>query len=267
MEERKVLNQTWSGTGRAAVAALALVAGGLVGVGCQEYATYPAVATAKGMSEDLNNPGSEAAMVAALQYVATHYPPGTPKFEPKNAAEAGDLKAGYALAIDVPKGMRKSFYERMATEVGSDTVPLTKDVWDGGKLPVYHVTRVWMRFHEGTVDVLRPMPELGMGPDGHPVYQKVTVKLTGGFEPWRVIHARAWEPGVDAAPEPYFLPDIERIDQYAYSQKTAEEQANEVRTSNAQVISAPPVKWTPKEPTTTTTTQAPEPATNPADPN
>jgi hypothetical protein len=245
---------------------LAALAGGciLIAGGCQEYATYPPVATAKGMSEDLNNPGSEHAMVAALQYVATRYPPGGAKFEPKSAAEAGQLKATYPLAINLPKGMRKSFYERMAQDVGSEAVPLTADVWDNNRLPVYHVTRVWMRFHEGTVDVLRPMPELGIGPDGKPVYQKITVKLTGGFEPWRVIHARAWDPGVDAVPEPYYLPDIERTDQFKYSQMTPEQQAKYVRTGKAEVITDPTVKWRPK---VTTTTQAPETPASPSDPN
>jgi hypothetical protein len=249
-------------------AGLLAAVGGMVGVGCQEYATYPAVATAKGMSEDLNNPGSEQAMVAALQYVATRYPPGGPVYEPKNAAEAGELKARYEMAINLPKGMRKSFYERMATEVGDKTVPLTSEVWSSGEVPVYHVTRVWMRFHEGTVDVLRPMPEMGNGPDGKPVYQKVTVKLTGGFEPWRVIHARAWDPGVDATPEPYFLPDIERVDQYTFSQKTPEQQANDVRTGNAEHVTDPTsVKWRAKATTETTTTHVPENTTGIADPN
>jgi hypothetical protein len=249
-----------------------VVVGGIVllsGTACQQYATYPPVSTAKGMSEDLNNPGSEKAMVAALQYVATHYPPGGKTFEPKASAETGLLEARYPLAIDLPKGMRKSFYERMATEIGDQTVPLTPDVWSSGRLPVYHVTRVWMRFHEGTVDVLRPVPEMGMGPDGKPVYQKVTVSLTGGFEPWRVVHARAWEPG-DVAPEPYFLPDIERIDQYKFSQLTPEEQAKWVRTSKAEVISVPEVKPSPKVTTTQvpeTPDPAPTPTVSPSDPN
>jgi hypothetical protein len=261
-----VLNRKNVLGGRAALLVFAGAAAvvGVVGTGCQEYATYPPVATAKGMSEDMNNPASEAAMVAALQYVATRYPPGGPAFVPTTPKEAGQLKASYPLAVDLPKGMRKSFYERMAKEVGDQAVPLTPDVWDAHNLPVYHVTRVWMRFHEGTVDVLRPMPELGLGPDGKPVYQKVTVKLTGGFEPWRVIHARAWEPGVEATPDPYFLPDIERVDQYAFSQLSPEEQAKQVRTGKAQVITDPAIKWQPK---VETTTQAPEPPSNPADPN
>jgi hypothetical protein len=227
-------------------------------VGCQEYATYPEVKSARGMSPDLNNPGSEAAMVAALQYVATRYPPGGPKFEPKTPKEAGQLKADYALAINLPKGMRKSFYERMAKEVGDQVLPLTADVLTDPTVPVYYVTRVWMRFHESTIDVLRPMPEMGPGPDGKPVYQCVTVRLTGGLEPWRVIHARAAGVG-EEAPEPYFLPDIERTNQYAFSQMSPEEQANYQQTSNATVITAPQVQWRPKVVQSADPTQASAP--------
>jgi hypothetical protein len=45
----------------------------------------------------------------------------------------------------------------------------------------------------------------------------VTVRLQGGFEPWRAIHARAWEPGQDEAPAFYFVPDMERVEQFKYA--------------------------------------------------
>jgi len=220
-----VSNQTKLQIVAAAGLAIALSAGAFVSTGCQEYATYPQVSTAKGMNEDPNNPGSERAIVAALQYVATRYPPSAPAFQPRSSTEAGQSKASYPMAVCLPRGMRKSYYERIATEVGDQVVPLTEDAWSNNSLPVYHVTRVWMRFHNGTVDVLRPMPEMGMGPDGKPVYQKVTVKLEGGLEPWRVIFARAWDPGIESKPDPYFLPETERYDQFKFSQMSPEDQA------------------------------------------
>lgn len=249
--------------------ALALSATALVSTGCYEYSTYPKVETAKGMNEDPNNPNAEAAMVAALQYVATRYPPNAPAFAPKSSTEAGQSKAYYPLAVCLPTGMRKSYYERIATEVGDQVVPLTGEVWNNGSMPVFAVSRVWMRFHTSTVDVLRPMPELGLGPDGKPVYQKVTVKLEGGLEPWRVIFARAWDPGIEATPEPYFLPEVERYDQFKFSQLSPEDQAKWVRTSKAEVLTAPQPKPMPKpvETTPVETTSAPENTTGIADPN
>ncbi len=192
--------------------------------GCQKYQNYPAVPTARGMAEDPNNPATESAIVAAVQYVANRYPPGGPRYEALSAQEAGSLKADYPFALSVPPGMRKSFYERIPGKIGPEVVPLTPEVVEQGRLPILFVTRVQLRFQQGIVDVLRPMPELGKGPDGRAVYQKVTVRLKGGFEPWHAIHGRAWEPGADEAPEYYFLPDIERVDQYEYSQMDAQGQ-------------------------------------------
>jgi hypothetical protein len=188
----------------------------VVGTGCQKYSTYPAVQTAKGMAEDPNSPTNEAVIVAALQYVATRYPPnGTIYAKAPNATDK--LQADYPFAINLPAGMRKSFYERIPTKVGPLVQPVTQELVAKNELPVYHVTRVWLRFNSSTVDVLRPMPELGAGPDGKPVYQNVTVRLEGGFEPWRVLHARAWDPGSDDAPDYYFVPNMERVEQFKYS--------------------------------------------------
>jgi hypothetical protein len=61
---------------------------------------------------------------------------------------------------------------------------------------------------------MRPMPELPPGPDGKLVYQTVTLKMAANIGSWRVVHARAFEPGLDPVPEPYYVPDIERGDQY-----------------------------------------------------
>lgn len=202
-----------------AAALLVLIAGG-----CQKYQNYPPIATARGMAEDPNNPATEQAIVASVQYVANRYPPGGPRYEATNSREAGSLKVNYPLAISVPPGMRKSFYERIPREIGPEVVPVTPELVEVGEVPVVFVTRVQLRFHTGIVDVLRPMPELGKGPDGKPVYQKVTVRLQGGLEPWRAIHARAWEPGADEAPDYYFVPDMERVDQFKYTQMTPEKQ-------------------------------------------
>jgi len=205
--------------GLVVAAGLACVFGGMgVGGGCQQYSTYPAVASAEGMAESPNKPATEATMTLALQYVATRYAPAGLQKEPATPADAGKLTVDYPMVVNLPRGMRKSFYERIAKKVGPQVVPMTADV-ENGTLPVYHVTRVWLRFNTATVDVLRPMPEVGVAPGGGPVYQKVTVRLEGGFEPWRVVHARAWEPGTDPAPLAYHVPDVERIDQFEYTTK------------------------------------------------
>lgn len=185
--------------------------------GCQKYQNYPVVPTSKGLAEDPSNPATEAAIVAAVQYVGNRYPPNGHAVEVKDYQTPGKLMVDYPFALNLPAGIRKSFYERIPGKIGPEVVPMTPEVADAGELPVFHVTRVQLRFNSGIVDVLRPVPELGAGTDGKPIYQKFTVRLTGGFEPWRAVHARAWEPGADEAPAFYFVPDMERVEQFKYS--------------------------------------------------
>jgi hypothetical protein len=195
--------------GLALTTALLLMCGG-----CQHGGVnYPEIPSARGTKQDPNSPASESAIVGALQFVANRYPPGQLRTDAATSKEAGEVRPDLPMAINLPAGMRKSYYERIARKVGPNVVPMTAET--DPNLPVYHVTRVWLRFKEGWVDVMRPMPELAPGPDGKPVYQTVTLKMEGGFAPqWHVMHARAWEPGLDALPELYYVPDEERINQY-----------------------------------------------------
>lgn len=193
-----------------AVVALAAAVGG-----CQQYVNAPAIPTSKGIPDNPNKPAAVECIRLAVQYVATRYPPGS--VEDSLVTEKGrvQMRAPYQLVVNMPRGMRKSFYERTVKEVGPLAEPMTQANAESG-LPTFHVTRVWMRFNEATVDVLRPMPEMGPGADGKPVYQTVTVRLEGGMEPWRVVHARAWPPSDVVIPPPYYLPDVERIEQYKW---------------------------------------------------
>ncbi|GJQ28991.1 MAG: hypothetical protein HBSAPP03_08750 [Phycisphaerae bacterium] len=186
---------------------------GLVGglAGCQQYVSSPGVPTAKGIPENPNKPAALTCMVEAVRYVATRYPPGDITYTPDKPSAA--LEAPYELAINPPRGLRKSFYERLVKQVGPKAKAIAPEN-EHGQMPVFHVTRVWMRFQSATVDVLRPMPELGPGPDGKPIYQVVTVRLEGGMSPWRVVHARAWEPQGVEIPPAYYLPLEERVDQF-----------------------------------------------------
>lgn len=202
---------------RKTLSILLLIAGVAAMPACNsQYTNYPVVPTAKGLSENPNSPGAESAMIASVQYVASRYGPSTRNPEPTTAAEAGKMTIDFPMTVAAPAGMRKSFYERLARQIGPEVSPLTPESLASGN-PIYYITRVWLRGVDGQVDVMRPMPELGRGTDGKPVYQTVTVRLQGSLEPWHVVHARAWEPGIDPVPEPYFVPDVERINQYQYT--------------------------------------------------
>jgi hypothetical protein len=194
-----------------------LVAGALlVGSGCQQYVSSPGVPEARGIPENPNKPAALACMAEAVRYVATRYPPGDPTAPGADLKEQAAMEVPYAMVVNPPRGLRRSFYERLVQAIGPRCAPMSETSADG-PAPVFHITRVWMRFNSATVDVLRPMVEMGPGPDGRPVYQMVTVRLEGGLEPWRVVHARAWAPDVQAeVPRPYPMPKVERVDQFEW---------------------------------------------------
>jgi len=185
--------------------------------GCFQNSNYPAIPTSRGYAEDPNKPAAEAAMVAALQYVASRWTPGQREFDVSLAPNALPM-ADYPLVINLPLGTRKMLYDRIAKKVGPEVQPATPENVTG-TLPVFHVTRVWLRADHGTVDVLRPTPELGPDKDGKPIYQKITIRLEGGFKPWNVVHARAWYPGDEQAPEFYFNPQFDVPTQWRVSQR------------------------------------------------
>jgi hypothetical protein len=193
-------------------------AGLLVSVaGCFQRSTYPAIPTSRGFNENPNTPAGEQAIVAAVQYVASRWTPGEREYDPTSTPR-GLPMVQYPMVVNLPLGMRKLYYDRIPTKIGPDVLPATPESVVSGK-PVFHVARVWLRFNSGIVDILRPMPEVGLAPDGQPVYQKITVRLEGGMKPWTVVHARSWVPGDDTAPDFYFVPAIDDPNQFAITMR------------------------------------------------
>lgn len=190
--------------------------------GCFQRSTYPAIPTARGFSENPNTPAGEQAVVAAVQYVASRWTPGNREFDVAQTPR-GLPMVTYPMVVNLPDGTRKLFYERIPGRIGPQVLPATPESVTSG-LPVFHVTRVWLRFGRGTVDVLRPALELGPGPDGQPIYQKITVRLEGGTAPWTVQHARAWNPGDDAAPAFNFVPAFDDPNEWVLAQQRAANQ-------------------------------------------
>ena len=185
--------------------------------GCYQRGNYPEIPTSQGYAEDPNRPATEQAMVAALQYVGSRWTPGQRMYDP-NVEPRGLPYVNYPCVINLPLGMRKIYYERIPGKVGPQVLPATPDNVALG-LPTFHVTRVWMRFNKAYVDILRPMPEMGPGPDGTPVYQLITVHLEGGIKPWNVVYARSWPAGQVTAPEYSFVPAVDDANQFVITQR------------------------------------------------
>lgn len=207
----------------------ALLLAALSLAGCAGYSSYPPVEASYGESKGANSPAAEGAMITALQYAVTRYPPDGPRQDASSSAEASSLRADFPLVVNLPLGTRKSVYEHVAAKLGPQAMPMTPESEASGN-PIYSVTRVWVRQSAATVDILRPMPELPPGPDGKPVYQTITCNLEGGFRPWRVTYARVWSPTGADHPIAFYLPDVDRHDEF--KRAMAEKKAAEGATRN-----------------------------------
>jgi hypothetical protein len=198
---------------------LFVAAGVLCGLAsCQHTATYPSVPTARGFTENPNTPACEQAVVASLQYVASRWTPGQREYD-ESETPRGLPMVPYDMVVNLPVGTRKMFYERIPASIGPNVKPATAESIASG-LPVFHVGRVWLRFNTGTVDVYRPVTEVGPGADGQPVYQMISLKLERDFgTQWRVVYPRTWSPGDHAPPPIYYVPETDDPDQFAKSMR------------------------------------------------
>lgn len=112
-------------------------------------------------------------------------------------------------ALNLPKGTGLGTAERLLAEtmeqagvVGGELVSLENDT-----LPIYSVTRVWIRGDQGEADVVRPVAWVGL--DDRPwSLQKITLRLRGGRFKWDVVTARAWPVGTATTPELFGWPQL-----------------------------------------------------------
>lgn len=178
-----------------AASAACLLVGAALSGGCVGYASYPPVEGATMAVNNPNAPPTDTLMTQSLRWLVDKYPPQT-----GGPAIAGEKY----FAINLPNGVRKSTYERVAERVSSAAVPLTAENYT--ELPIYHVAQVWVRSRVAKVTVLRPRQELGVNSRGQPAYEGVTLHMEGGFQPWRVVRWQTWEVGVIDTPEMYFCP-------------------------------------------------------------
>ncbi len=174
---------------------LVLLAGGAL-AGCYGYASYPPIDSAHPVINNPNAPPTDELMMLATKWVADRYPP----------PHAGPVVAGEALfAINLPEGVRRDVYERVSERTGGRAAPLTAE--NAKTLPVYHISRVWVRMRDAKVDVMRPRLDVPPRPDGQPVYECITLLCEGGLQPWRVARFQTWQPGIIDTPSLYYCPE------------------------------------------------------------
>jgi hypothetical protein len=151
---------------------LGLVAAALLS-GCAAYFNYPSI----GNDAAINDPNVApvpTVMTLALRTVLTDHPP----------------EGSYV--VNLPEGMGRKQANRIVSDLGTPTAQLATR--GTAELPVWHVSRIWIRGDRAEVDVLRPLAG---------AHQGTTVRMTGGPRPWRVTSTKVWPVGMLDVPELY----------------------------------------------------------------
>lgn len=181
-----------------ALLAFVLVAALIAGPGgCVGYNTYPPVPGQRAFTHP-NSPAVHQLMSESLRWVVRRYPPDGEPGMLQPEVEYDEPR----LVINLPEGILRNVYLRVARNVGQGAVPVTPET---EHLPTYHVAQLWVRGDRAKVDVLRPVPGLVMR-DGEQVHQGITVHLRGGPRPWRVTTHRVWTIGAMETPPLTYLP-------------------------------------------------------------
>lgn len=147
----------------------------------REYANYPPITGDEFATKNVNASfNMKNAMAAALRWTALRYPPPGGENAP--------------FAINLPAGSSEETYQRVIELIGRGAQPVSEA--NANSLPVYHVTRVWLRGEIARIDIVRPVFEVADKPGGGHVYRGVEVRLAGGWKPWHVTGSSEYEIGV-----------------------------------------------------------------------
>lgn len=187
----------------AAAGLVAVTVGGMVG--CVGYTAAPKDYNAS-VWTDPNAPATRDVGATAMRWVVHRFPPegGDGRLTaPLEGTDAAARDGGARFIVNAPKGMRYEAYLWLVRAVGHGAAPVTPSTQT---LPAYHLGRVYVMGDQATVDIIRPVPEMGKGPDGKPVYQGITVTLRGGLKPWTYVSHQTWSMGSMPALTLNYLP-------------------------------------------------------------
>lgn len=157
--------------------------------GCAGYINYPPVGDDWAINSTNVSPSlaiMEAGMLRAL----------------RRSGAPGSLQHG-TYVVNPPRGTQLRYAEALVQRLNA--VPGFEGAQivtpENGDLPVYHITKLWVRGDEAIIDILRPIPSILPAQGQQEVFQPYTVWLRGGaFEHWRTVATRDWPVGMDAAP-------------------------------------------------------------------
>lgn len=154
--------------------------------GCATYANYPAIGTADDDAavNDPNVAPTPTVARAAVRHIVERFP----------------VEGAYV--VNLPEGMTRRRAEEVILLLRDPNANLPSPATAG--LPVYHVTKVWVRpAGHAEVEVIRPV--FGVGTPGDVAeFQPVTVRLRRSpLENWQVDSVRVWPIGLKVPPPLY----------------------------------------------------------------
>jgi len=153
--------------------------------GCVGHNVYPPEAGERGFT-NVNSDPFPPIITESLKWVALRYPPN--EHAEWNQPAAGNVGVT-AFAVNLPRGLNSDISERIIKNVGLGAQPL---IQGNERLPIYHVSRIWVQGDEAKVDIVRPVPNVAFDGAGVPVTQGLTLRLRGGLKAWTVTSHRLW---------------------------------------------------------------------------
>lgn len=163
----------------AAVGALTLVLAGCV--------SYESTRDREGRGPDSALSAWKAgdALVAALTRVHREHPPQS---------------TGGRYVVNLPKGTSSERAREIIEDLPAGALLPGEFGNDASRLPVYHVSRVWIRNVSARIDIAYPTRD---AISGERVDGGVTVWMRGAPLPWKIDRLQYWHPGVVPTPELY----------------------------------------------------------------
>ena len=170
--------QTLLGTGLGLTLGLGCLVLGSMG-GCVSYTNVPVPSSAPAFKH-ANSGASIKVIVASIDRVVLRHP-------------KRDSNGNYA--VNLPAGTTPETANTIVSRLPEGAIVPFEGMSDS--VPVYHISRVWLRGSSGKVDVVYPIDSETDG--------GVTAWVHGGDQPWYVERLQFWAPGTIPTP-PVYVP-------------------------------------------------------------
>lgn len=210
--------------------------------GCTSYTNVPGPESALA-GQDPNARQPSRAVEAALLWTVRRHPVDGP------------------FVINLPPGTSTETAQAIAGALGPMAqIPESATT----SLPVYHVSRVWIRLSDGKVDVVFPTRD-GLGRE---IQRGVTTWMNSGLRSWTVTRGQYWAPGTVPVPSMWVpIPQAE-LDAIANAERAAARAARQPSVpADPEPVTQPAAQPTPQpvEPPAAQPAPAP-PASEPSPP-